>query len=133
MKRGKSFSRIKNTTAYVMIADDTSSLLWQDIYQNAKEAAAKSGAFLELSGNWNEEDYSLSDYMNIAIAAKVDGIILKPDDTVKLRQAIDRAEEAGIPVITVLEDDSASSPEKLCRCQQLPARHDLWKAGAGVH
>lgn len=94
---------------YVMIADDTSSLLWQDIYQNAKEAAAKSGAFLELSGNWNEEDYSLSDYMNIAIAAKVDGIILKPDDTVKLRQAIDRAEEAGIPVITVLEDDSASS------------------------
>ena len=94
---------------YVMIADDTSSLLWQDIYQNAKEAAAKSGAFLELSGNWNEEDYSLSDYMNIAIAAKVDGIILKPDDTMKLRQAIDRAEEAGIPVITVLEDDSASS------------------------
>ena len=64
---------------YVMIADDTSSLLWQDIYQSAKEAAAKSGAFLELSGNWNEEDYSLSDYMNIAIAAKVDGIILKPD------------------------------------------------------
>ena len=47
--------------------------------------------------------------MNIAIAAKVDGIILKPDGTGKLRRAIDRAEEAGIPVITVLEDDSASS------------------------
>ncbi len=94
---------------YVMIVDDASSLLWQDIYQNAKEAAAKSNAFLELSGNWDEEDYSLSDYMNIAIAAKVDGIILKPDGTVKLRKTIDRAEEADIPVITVIEDDSASS------------------------
>lgn len=94
---------------YMMIADDTSSLLWQDVYQNAREAAAQSNAFLELSGDWDEEEYSLTDYVNIAVASKVDGIILKPDGTAKLRKAIDAAEEAGIPVVTILEDDSASS------------------------
>lgn len=93
---------------YVMIADDSSSLLWQDIYQNAKRAAVECGAYLELLNDWESVEYELTDYMNIAVASKVDGIIVKPDGTVKMRQAINAAEAAGIPVITVLEDDSAS-------------------------
>lgn len=93
---------------YVMITDDSSSALWQDIYQSAKAAAAENNAYLELLGEWFAGDYSLADYMNIAIAAKVDGIIVKPDGTSKMREAVNEAEAAGIPVVAVIEDETAS-------------------------
>lgn len=94
---------------YVMIADDTDSLLWQDIYANAKAEAVEQNAYLELLGAWDSGRYSTADYMNIAVASKVDGIIVKPDGTARMRAAIDEADAAGIPVITVLEDETASS------------------------
>lgn len=94
---------------YVIIPDDTDSVLWQDIYQSAKDAANEQDAYVELFGNWAVADYDPLSYINIAIAAKVDGIILKPDGTAKMRAAINAAEEAGIPVITVLDDDTSSA------------------------
>ncbi len=93
---------------YAMIADDSESSLWQSIYRSALEAANRQDACLELLGGWSGDSYTLTDYVNIAVASKVDGIIVKPDGTVRLRQAIDEAEQSGIPVITVLEDESDS-------------------------
>lgn len=94
---------------YVLITEETSSLLWQDIYSSAKKAAAESGAYLEFLGGWDTGEYSPTDYMKIAIAAKVDGIIVKPDGTAKMAGAINAADAAGIPVVTVLEDEPGSS------------------------
>ncbi len=93
---------------YVMIADDSASSLWQSIYRSASEAAKRQDACLELLGGWSGDSYTLTDYVNIAVASKADGIILKPDGTARLRAAINEAEENGIPVITVLEDEADS-------------------------
>lgn len=94
---------------YVIIPDDSSSPLWQDIYRSAKSAAAERNAYVEMLGDWSAGDYSALSYMYIAIAAKVDGIIVKPDGTAKMREAIQQADDAGIPVITVIEDDTDSA------------------------
>lgn len=93
---------------YVMITDDSSSSLWQSIYRSAAEAAKRQDACLELLGGWSGGNYSLTDYVNIAVASKADGIIVKPDGTARLREAVNEAEKSGIPVITVLEDESDS-------------------------
>lgn len=94
---------------YVMIPDETSEMLWQDIYSSARKAAAEADAYVEFFTDWSAGDYTAADYIDIAIAAKVDGIIVKPDGTQKVRDAINAATEAGIPVVTVLDDDIDSS------------------------
>lgn len=94
---------------YVIIPDDSSSPLWQDLFRSAREAAEEYDAYVELFGDWEAGDYTPLSYMDIAVAAHVDGIIIKPDGTANMRRAIDAADAAGIPVITVINDDSASS------------------------
>ena len=93
---------------YALIPDDTSATLWQDIYKSASETAAGNGAYVELLGDWAAGNYTPAEYVDIAIAANMDGIILKPDGTANMRKAIDKAEQSGIPVITVLDDETAS-------------------------
>lgn len=93
---------------YVLIPDDADSGLWQEIYDSAKETAEQNEAYVELFADWAARDYSPLEYMEIAIAAQVDGIIMKPDGTRKMSEVINQAESAGIPVITVLDDDIAS-------------------------
>ncbi len=94
---------------YVIIPDDYTSPLWQDIYRSAKTAAEASDAYVELLGDWEAGDYTPLSYVDIAIAAKADGIIVRPDGTANMRDAIARADAAGIPVVTVIDDDTASS------------------------
>lgn len=94
---------------YVIIPDDYTSPMWQDIFQSARAAAEGYDAYVELLGGWEAGDYTPLSYMDIAIASRVDGIIVKPDGTAKMRSAIDAADGAGIPVITVINDDTASS------------------------
>lgn len=97
------------TRYYVMIPDDSESALWQDIYKSAQEEAEKNDVYVELLCGWRSEDYSTLSYMDIAETLKVDGIIVKPDGTSKMAEAIDKANAAGIPVVTILNDDTASS------------------------
>lgn len=94
---------------YVIIPDDFTSSLWQDIYRSAKETAEASDAYVELLGDWEAGDYTPLSYLEIAVAARVDGIVIRPDGTANMRNAIAKAEEAGIPVVTVIDDDTASS------------------------
>lgn len=94
---------------YVIIPDDFASPLWQDIYRSASAAAEEYDAYVELLGDWEAGDYTPLSYMDIAVAARVDGIIIRPDGTGNMRKAIRAADEAGIPVITVIEDDTSSS------------------------
>lgn len=98
---GREFSR-----HYVMITDNATSSIWNDIYKSAVETGKKEDAYVEMLGDWFADDYTALDYMNIAISAKVDGIIINPDGSSKIRQAINRAEAEGIPVVTVLQDES---------------------------
>lgn len=92
---------------YVMIGQEKSGM-WQSIYESAREAAAGEGAYLEWTGEETASDYRAADFLRIAIASRVDGIILYADGSQEITGLIDEAMEAGIPVVTVLGDDTES-------------------------
>ena len=52
--------------------------------------------------------YSKADRINIAISSKVDGIILEGDDSEETKELIRKAEDAGVPVVTILSDCEGS-------------------------
>lgn len=93
---------------YVLIPDVEDSVLWQKIYESAAQEAAASNAYVEYLSQDTGSSYTMADYLRILIAAKVDGIILKPDGTEEVRNLMNEAVDNGIPVVTVLEDDSES-------------------------
>lgn len=94
---------------YAMISSNHESALWRSIYQGAVEAAAKSGAYVEMLGSNLSTDYSRQDLMRIAIASGVDGIILEADESGDYTGLINEADAAGIPVVTVMGDDTTSN------------------------
>lgn len=93
---------------YVLIADEKDSMLWQAVYESASDEAAKADAYLELIQLNNIGEYTLEDSLRISIASMVDGIILRPDGGLVVRELIDQAVDNGIPVITILNDDTES-------------------------
>lgn len=93
---------------YILIADEKDSMLWRAIYDSAFSQATDSDAYLEMLQPGGDMDFSVSDCLEISIASQVDGIILRPDGSDEVRDRIDEAANAGIPVITVLEDDTSS-------------------------
>ena len=94
---------------YAMISSNHESALWRSIYQGAVEAAAESGAYVEMLGSNLSTDYSRQDLMRIAIASGVDGIILEADESGDYTGLINEADAAGIPVVTVMGDDTTSN------------------------
>lgn len=92
---------------FILITEDTSAL-WQSVYESAAQSAASENVYLEWAGTDSMSDYSAVDCMNIAIAARVDGIILQPDGSSEITEQINAAADAGIPVVTVLNDDTGS-------------------------
>lgn len=93
---------------YVMIPADSKLDFWQSVYAGAKEYAAANGIFVEMMGENLNEEYSKNDLMKIAIASKVDGIIVCGDDSKEMQSLINRAVVEGIPVVTVLNDSAQS-------------------------
>lgn len=94
---------------YVMIVGDQSSSFWKSVYQSAKAAGEEENALVELMGDELASTFSKEELMQIAIASKVDGIFLEADESASLTSLIDEAVMQGIPVITVLGDNTASN------------------------
>ena len=94
---------------YVLITNDRKSSFWQTVYEGAKEEAQKENSYIEMLGNNLSEEYSSEDLMQIAIDSKVDGIILEANESSEMAILINKANAAGIPVITALEDNKAST------------------------
>jgi len=93
---------------YMMIVDDAQSAFWQSVYASASEEAESEDAYVELAGSDLSEKHTLEEYLEIGIASKVDGIIVCPDGSDAVKAKIKEATQAGIPVVTILEDDSDS-------------------------
>ncbi|MBA4347431.1 MAG: hypothetical protein C0413_01060 [Clostridiales bacterium] len=89
---------------FAMVAESHTDPFWKSVWLAAKEEGAKSDVMVELVGNSLTEQYPLVALMEIAIAAKVDGIILQPDGSEEINRLIIRAIENGIPVISVMSD-----------------------------
>lgn len=93
---------------YALIGDPSSPFLGS-VYTTAQEEASRSGDYVEFMGKDLDKDYSSLELMNIAIAARVDGIILDADDSSDMTAAIAQADEAGIPVICIGTDNYGSA------------------------
>lgn len=93
---------------YAMIVSEKDSSFWQQAYAGAKSKAVEENAYLELLGVNLNKEYAVEELMQIAIASKVDGIILEANESNAMRSLIDEAIEEGIPVITALGDNATS-------------------------
>lgn len=89
---------------YEMIVGSGKNEFWQAVYASAKKAAENHNAYLEFHASDMGTGYDEIDYMEISIAAGADGIILEFNGEEALKKEIDKAETAGIPVITIMND-----------------------------
>lgn len=89
---------------YVMIIDNLDSQFWKDVYESVGKEAALQDAYVELKGRNQSSEYTAVDFMDMSIAAKVDGILLEYTGEPKLEDRINQASDQGIPVVTLLND-----------------------------
>lgn len=94
---------------YMMITREGKSVFWQSVYQGAYERALQENVYVDWLGNDRFQDYSVEEQMEIAIAAGVDGIIVTASEEEKMTALIDRADAAGIPVVTLYGDNTQSA------------------------
>lgn len=93
---------------YAMIANDMEDDFWQKVYDGAYDKGNETGVYVEAFCTNTEVDYSMEERLKMAIAAKVDGIIVEDDDNPEVCNLINDAVECGIPVVTVLNDSEES-------------------------
>ncbi len=93
---------------YAIISEEEDATFWDAIYQGALEKGKELNVYVERIGSNLSISYSLEDLMRIAIASKVDGIIIEPNGDEDIADLINEADEAGIPVVTVLKDEAGS-------------------------
>lgn len=93
---------------YMMITQEDKSVFWQSVYQGAYERALQENVYVDWLGNDHFRDYGVEEQMEIAIAAGVDGIIVTASETEEMTALIDRADAAGIPVVTLYGDNTQS-------------------------
>lgn len=93
---------------FALVAEQVDSSFWQDVYRGARAAAAKVDAVVDLAGSEKYAADRSAELVRIATAARVDGIATCVTDTARTGSAINEAEAAEIPVVT-LENDAADS------------------------
>lgn len=96
------------TYHFAMVAEPREDPFWTNVWLAAGKEAAKMDAYVEWVGNSLTEQYPLTDLMEMAIAAQVDGILVQPDGSDEMKLLIQQAIDDGIPVITVMSDSAGS-------------------------
>lgn len=94
---------------YLMISNDRDKDMWQSIYKSAASTAKDKNAYVELLPPEKRSGNTQEDCLRIGIASNVDGIILEADGSKEEKDLIAEASLKGIPVVTVLTDDSSSA------------------------
>ena len=94
---------------YVMITDNYKSDFWQSIYNGALESAREQGIYVELLGQNISGEYSCEELMRIAIASRVDGIIVYANESDEMTELINEATDKEIPVVTLYNDNTKST------------------------
>lgn len=91
-----------------LITESQSDPFWKNVWLAASSEGAQRDAYVEWVGSSLTEQYPLTTQMEMAIAAKVDGIMIQPDGSNEIKRLIASAIDQGIPVITVMSDASGS-------------------------
>lgn len=89
---------------YVMISDNHQSGYWKSVYEGACEYGMEKNVFVEDLASSFSSELSKEELMRIAIASRVDGIIVSADDSEELTELINEANMQGIPVVTMYND-----------------------------
>ncbi|MBE5846834.1 MAG: sugar ABC transporter substrate-binding protein [Lachnospiraceae bacterium] len=89
---------------YAFIAKNPSDAIFRSIFEGAKEEGSETGTIVEWFGEEREPDITEENLVEMAIAAKVDGIILEGRAGEHLATMIEKARHAGIPTVTVYRD-----------------------------
>ena len=91
-----------------IISENPTDSFWKKIYQGAKDAGKGDQILIENFGETLSGEYSTEELMEMAIAARVDGIIVQVNDEEAVSAQIDKAEGQDIPVITIRSDAPGS-------------------------
>ncbi len=94
---------------YVMITDNYKQAFWKSVYKGAFERAKEDNVYIDLLGEQLSKDYTVEELMEIAIASRVDGIIVYANETPEMAKLIDKAVDEGIPVVTLYGDCTKSN------------------------
>lgn len=89
---------------YVYITKNYEDAFREEIWQGCQKKGAEQGVYVEWLGRDMDSDYTRNELLRMAIAAKVDGIIVEADEDEELEMLIQKAGEASIPVVTVMSD-----------------------------
>jgi ribose transport system substrate-binding protein len=96
---------------FIVIAQNTDDSFWQSVKKGCEEASREFNVAVEFNGprftNIDEE----IQYLNIAIASRVDGIVTHVLDESRFTPLINKSVEANIPVVTI-EADAKNSKRK---------------------
>ncbi|MBM7563433.1 substrate-binding domain-containing protein [Paenibacillus sacheonensis] len=92
----------------VVISQEQGSYVMDEIEKGARTAAAGHGMMIDFWGVYRSNDEELLKQIDIAIASKVDGIILEGADRPDFVRLVNKATEKGIPVITINSDAPGS-------------------------
>lgn len=93
---------------YAMITPADETEFWNRVYASALEAGQQSGAYVERFGDELTVNYDTNTLVHIAVQAGVDGIIMAGGEDDATIACINEAVDAGIPVVTVLQDSTGS-------------------------
>lgn len=86
------------------IAADLSDDFMKSVLESVRKEADERKIYVECMGEELTETYSKQELLGLAVAAKVDGIILEGDNQEETRKLIADAKEKNIPVVTIRSD-----------------------------
>lgn len=108
-KNGEISGDEKSYTYHVaMISADASDIFWDSLYDEACRAGEESDIYPEDFGSELNEEYEIEDLVEMAIAAKVDGIVVESTETEEMQELLAAAADSDIPVVTLMNDTPES-------------------------
>lgn len=89
----------------VLITKDIDTAFWEKVGDGASRQASAEGASLEIWGSYSNNTEEFLEKLELAIHAKVDGIIIQGLDTEEFKELTRvKASFSGIPIITIAND-----------------------------
>lgn len=94
-----------------MIVNDSTDTYWKSVYEAARAKGIEENIYIESFGSLLNKEYERSELVKMAIAAKVDGIILEAENTEEMETLINEASalDDSIPVMTIGTDIPGSN------------------------
>lgn len=107
ISRQDSLKEEKYGAYYALILENDDTLLWNSVFQGAREEGFENGdACVEFFGGRLNSEHTVAEKLRMAIDAEVDGIILNGGGNEETEELVKEAEEKGIPIVTVLDDEA---------------------------